>query len=103
MARRGHRPINRPAQTNDTPTPKPEVAVVTSETVVVSPEPPPAREKSLHELNLEARATDRWHAEQRRLAQAKIDEEIAPMMRGVQRSARVMRRTQKPLRPPVKP
>lgn len=101
MARRGYRHVHQPAAPVSEAAGEPEV--VTSETVVAAAEPPAPREKTLHELNLEAREIDRWHDAKRREAQAKIDEEIAPMMRGVQRGARVMRRTQKPLRPPVKP
>ncbi len=62
---------------------------------------PPAREKTLHELNLEARAIDREHARRREEAQAKAKEVIEPMLRGVMSARQVGRRMQKSLRPPV--
>ena len=61
----------------------------------------PAREKSLHELNLEARAIDREHARIRAEAAAKAKEVVEPILAGVPRVRTVVRRTQKSLRPPA--
>jgi hypothetical protein len=63
---------------------------------------PPARERTLHELNLEARAIDRWHAQKREEAQAALRQTVDPMLEGVLRPRQVMRRVQKNLRAPVK-
>lgn len=67
--------------------------------VEAAPEPP--REKTLHELNLEARAIDRHHAALREAAEAKAREEIEPMLVGVVRPRQRYRRYQKNLRAPV--
>jgi hypothetical protein len=69
--------------------------------VAASRKYPLAREKTLHELNLEARAIDREHARRREEAQAKVKEVIEPMLRGVMGARQVARRVQKNLRPPV--
>lgn len=61
----------------------------------------PVREKTLHELNLEARAIDRYHYNKRMEAQRVARETIEPMLRGVQRPRQVTRRMQKSLRIPV--
>jgi hypothetical protein len=60
------------------------------------------RERTLHELNLEARGIDRHHARKREEAQAAIREHVDPILRGVQGSRQVTRRLQKNLRPPVR-
>ncbi len=62
---------------------------------------PLAREKTLHELNLEARAIDREHARRREAARAKAREVIEPMLLGVMRPRQLARPVQKSLRPPV--
>jgi hypothetical protein len=59
------------------------------------------RERTLHELNLEARDIDRHHALKREEAQAAIREHVEPILRGVQGARQVTRRMQKNLRPPV--
>ena len=59
------------------------------------------REKTLHELNLEARAIDREHARRREEAAAKARDVLEPMLKGVPRVRGVVRRMQKNLRPPV--
>jgi hypothetical protein len=69
---------------------------------VANSENPPVREKTLHELNLEARQIDRWHAQKREEAQAMAKETLEPMLKGVLRPRQVSRRVQKNLRAPVK-
>lgn len=62
----------------------------------------PGREKTLHELNLEARAIDRHHAALRAAAEAELERTVAPMLAGVPRRRMISRRMQKNLRPVVK-
>jgi hypothetical protein len=62
----------------------------------------PLREKTLHELNLEARAIDREHARLRAEAAERAKEVVEPMLAGVPRGRAVVRRMQKNLRPPVR-
>jgi hypothetical protein len=62
----------------------------------------PAGEKTLHELNLEARAIDRYHASRREEAKAAAREHVDPILSGVLRPRLVPRRTQRNLRPPVR-
>lgn len=63
----------------------------------------PPREKTLHELNIEARAIDRWHYDKRNEAQQVAKQTLEPMLTGVMRPRQIVRRVQKSLRPPVKP
>jgi hypothetical protein len=63
---------------------------------------PPAREKTLHELNLEAREIDRDHALKREEAKAAAREHVEPILSGVMRPRLVPRPTQRNLRPPVR-
>jgi hypothetical protein len=66
------------------------------------PEPSAPREKTLHELNIEARAIDRWHAQKREEARLAAREHVEPILTGILRPRPVVRRIQKSLRPLVK-
>jgi hypothetical protein len=63
---------------------------------------PTLPEKTLHELNLEAREIDRWHARKREEAQAVARETLEPLLAGIMRPRQIPRRLQKSLRAPVR-
>lgn len=61
----------------------------------------PAREKTLNELNIEARSVDREHAARREEAERLAREASGHLLEGTIRGRARYRRAQKPVRPPV--
>jgi hypothetical protein len=92
-------PAGKPALTTRAAERKPKVGVGADRPARTPAEP--GRERTLHELNLEARAIDREHARIRAEAAAKAKDVLEPMLAGVPRVRTLVRRMQKSLRPPV--
>lgn len=67
----------------------------------VPPPNAPPREKTLNELNLEARQVDREHAARREEAERLAREASGHLLEGTLRGRARVRRAQKPVRPPV--
>lgn len=61
----------------------------------------PPREKTLNELNIEARAIDREHAARREEAERLAIQASGHLIEGTMRGRARYRRAQKPVRPPV--